>query len=86
MKNITKFDKPQETGIDELSKLLQELCFLKKRATDKRSQRDYDIYVRDIRRFLKKASYKVLTSEEIQVYIDDYQEVIQKAEVNNTKE
>jgi hypothetical protein len=76
----------QKTNIDELSKLLQEICFLKKRTTDAKAQRDYDIYARDIQRFLKKAAYKVLTSEEIQVYIDDYQGVVQNAKVNNHQE
>lgn len=56
---------------------LQEFDFLKRQTTDPTARNDYEIYIRDIGRFLETASLRTITSEEIQVYIDDYSEVIQ---------
>jgi hypothetical protein len=86
MEQIASIDNLQKNGMYELSKLLQELKIFKKTATDERLRRDYDIYVRDIQRFLKKASHEILPLEEFQVYIDDYQGVIQNAKVSNEPE
>ncbi len=79
MIQMTNINITQENGIYQLSNVLQELRILRDLATDENLKRDYEIYIRDIQRFLKKSSQKIMSLEEIQVYIDDYQEVIQKA-------
>ena len=66
-----------KNGIHELLKILQELNVLKDLATDESSRKDYEIYVRDVQEFLEKASSNTVSLEEIQVYIDDYQGVVE---------
>lgn len=85
MLQMTNINISQEDGIYELSKILQELRNLKALATDEILLRDYKIYIRDIQRFLKKASQKVMPAEDIQVYIDDYQQVLQMAKLDEIK-
>lgn len=77
MKNQNKLDFKCKSGINKLLQLLWELDALKGRVADEKTQRDFDIYIRDIRRFLEKTSYKAPSLDEIQVYIDDYQNVIE---------
>lgn len=77
MKNQNKLDFKRKSGINKLLRLLWELDALKSQAVDEKTQRDFDIYIRDIRRFLEKTSYKAPSLDEIQVYIDDYQNVIE---------
>lgn len=71
-----KMDSKKRSGIDKLSELLKEIYFLKKQTVDKSLLRDYDIYIRDIQRFLEKASVVTPSLDDIQAYIDDYQGVI----------
>ena len=85
MLQMTNINISQEDGIYELSKILQELRNLKDLATDEILLRDYEIYIRDIQRFLKKTSQKVMSMEDIQVYIDDYQQVLQIAKADEVK-
>ncbi len=85
MLQMTNINISQEDGIYELSKILQELRNLKALATDEILLRDYKIYIRDIQRFLKNASQKVIPAEDIQVYIDDYQQVLQMAKLDEIK-
>ena len=82
---MTNINISQEDGIYELSKILQELRNLKDLATDEILLRDYEIYIRDIQRFLKKTSQKVMSTVDIQVYIDDYQQVLQIAKADEVK-
>lgn len=77
MKNQNNLDFKRKSGINKLLRLLWELDALKGQATDEKTQRDFDIYIRDIRRFLDKSSFRAPSLVEIQVYIDDYQGVIQ---------
>lgn len=77
MKNQNKLDFKRKSGINKLLRLLWELDALKSQAADEKTQRDFDIYIRDIRRFLEKSSFRTPSLVEIQVYIDDYQNVIQ---------
>jgi hypothetical protein len=77
MKNQNKLDFKRKSGINKLLRLLWELDALKSQAVDEKTQRDFDIYIRDIRRFLEKSSFRTPSLVEIQVYIDDYQGVIQ---------
>ncbi len=85
MLQMTDINISQEDGIYELSKILQELRNLKDLATDEILLRDYEIYIRDIQRFLKKTSQKVMSTVDIQVYIDDYQQVLQMAKADEVK-
>ncbi len=85
MLQMTNINISQEDGIYELSKILQELRNLKDLATDEILLRDYEIYIRDIQRFLKKTSQKVMSTVDIQVYIDDYQQVLQMAKADEVK-
>lgn len=76
MKNYCKLNLKCKSGINKLLQLLWELDALKSQATDEDIIRDFDIYIRDIRRFLEKSSFRAPSLDEIQVYIDDYQGVI----------
>lgn len=76
MKNKNNLDLKRRSGINKLLRLLWELDALKSRTTDKEALRDFDIYIRDIQRFLDRASFRAPSLDEIQVYIDDYQSVI----------
>lgn len=69
-------DKSKPTGLKVLTGLLEEFECLKRRTTDPTAQKDYEIYIRDIGKFLQTATLRPLTAEEIQIYIDDYSEVI----------
>ena len=85
MLQMTNINISQKDGIYELSKILQELRNLKDLATNEILLRDYEIYIRDIQRFLKKTSQKVISTEDIQVYIDDYQQVLQMVKADEIK-
>jgi hypothetical protein len=76
MKYQKKMDNERKRGIKKISELLKDLYSLKKRVVDKSLLRDYDIYIRDIERFLEEASVTIPSLEDIQVYVDDYQSVI----------
>ncbi len=76
MKGQENFDLKRKSGINKLLRLLWELDALKGRVTDEKDLRDFEIYTRDIRRFLEKSSIALPSLDEIQVYIDDYQRVI----------
>jgi DNA-binding helix-hairpin-helix protein with protein kinase domain len=79
MEHAAEIDILQKNTVYQLSNILQELRTLRDLTNDEDLQRDYEIYIRDIQRFLKKSSQKTMPLEEIQVYIDDYQEVIERA-------
>lgn len=62
--------------IDTLLKLFFELNEMKNETTDEKLLRDYEIYLRDIKKFLEKAAVTAPSKEDLQVYIDDYEGVI----------
>ncbi|NLW47175.1 MAG: hypothetical protein GXY86_07555 [Firmicutes bacterium] len=81
MTNNHKLNLKSKSAITKLLRLLWELDALKSQATDEERLRDFDIYIRDIRRFLEKVSLRAPSLDEIQVYIDDYQGVVEHMKV-----
>lgn len=67
----------RKTGINELLKLMQELNRLKNQTVNEAVRKDYEIYIRDIHRFLERAAFTSPSLEDLQIYIDDYQAVVQ---------
>ena len=81
MKLITNVNDPKRNAVRRLLKIYDVMKDLYKKAQDEGERRDYKIYIKDIRRFLEHSPAKNL--EDLQVYIDDYQAVIDHAK--NTK-
>jgi len=71
-----KLNKNRKYRIDTLLKIFFELNEMKNETTDEKLLRDYEIYLRDIKRFLDKAAVTAPSMEDLQVYIDDYEGVI----------
>jgi hypothetical protein len=67
----------------ELLDILRAIVILRNQTADENLLKDYAIYIHDIRWFLWKIFFKTLG--EIQVYIDDYQSVLQYAKNGNPK-
>lgn len=76
MMRVQENNSKRKSGINKLLRILWELNSLKNLTTNEKALRDYDIYIRDIQRFLEKSSLATRTLDDIQVYIDDYQGVI----------
>ena len=68
--------KSRKYRIDTLLKIFFELNEMKNETTDENLLRDYEIYLRDIKKFLDKAAGTAPSMEDLQVYIDDYEGVI----------
>lgn len=71
-----RLNKSRKYRIDTLLKIFFELNEMKKETTDEKLLRDYEIYLRDIKKFLDKAAVAAPSMEDLQVYIDDYEGVI----------
>ena len=71
-----KLNKSRKYRIDTLLKLFVELNEMKNKTTDEKLLRDFEIYLRDIKKFLDKAAVTAPSKEDLQVYIDDYEGVI----------
>lgn len=71
-----RLNKSRKYRIDTLLKLFVELNEMKNKTTDEKLLRDFEIYLRDIKKFLDKAAVTAPSKEDLQVYIDDYEGVI----------